>query len=103
MNACLTCGADVSVKGAEQGEIFTCGECGTDLEVLSLEPIVLGLAPETKEDWGSRSPASHCSTQPSARTRSYSSRRRAGAGTTSSASGMGISSSGFRETASLRT
>lgn len=40
------------MKGAEQGEILTCGECGTELEVLSLDPIQLALAPETDEDWG---------------------------------------------------
>lgn len=52
MSVCPTCGASVSVDGAEEGEILTCSECGTELEVLGLNPIKVALAPETKEDWG---------------------------------------------------
>ncbi|OGS48898.1 MAG: lysine biosynthesis protein LysW [Euryarchaeota archaeon RBG_16_68_13] len=52
MSACPTCGAGVTTDGAEQGEILTCGDCGTELEVLGLDPIQIALAPETKEDWG---------------------------------------------------
>jgi alpha-aminoadipate carrier protein LysW len=36
----------------EQGEIVPCPDCGADLEVLSTEPLTLGLAPEEGEDWG---------------------------------------------------
>ncbi len=52
MSACPTCGAGVANEGAEQGEILTCGDCGTELEVLSVDPFAIALAPETKEDWG---------------------------------------------------
>ncbi|OGS63615.1 MAG: lysine biosynthesis protein LysW [Euryarchaeota archaeon RBG_19FT_COMBO_69_17] len=52
MSTCPTCGAGVATEGAVQGEILTCGDCGTELEVLSLEPLAVALAPETQEDWG---------------------------------------------------
>jgi alpha-aminoadipate carrier protein LysW len=35
-----------------EGEIVPCGDCGADLEVLSVAPIKLALAPEVEEDWG---------------------------------------------------
>jgi alpha-aminoadipate carrier protein LysW len=34
------------------GEILVCPDCGMELEVTSLEPIVLVLAPSEEEDWG---------------------------------------------------
>jgi len=52
MSTCPTCGADVATGNVEQGEILTCVECGTELEVLSLDPVRIALAPETQEDWG---------------------------------------------------
>jgi alpha-aminoadipate carrier protein LysW len=39
--------ADVQV-----GEIVVCPDCGVELEVVSLGPIALELAPEVEEDWG---------------------------------------------------
>ncbi len=38
--------------GTELGEILVCPDCGVELEVTSLEPIVLALAPREEEDWG---------------------------------------------------
>lgn len=35
-----------------EGEIVPCGDCGADLEVLSVTPLTLALAPEVAEDWG---------------------------------------------------
>jgi alpha-aminoadipate carrier protein LysW len=52
MSPCPTCGADVATANAEQGEILTCGDCGTELEVVSLDPLTIATAPETQEDWG---------------------------------------------------
>lgn len=50
---CPECAAEINVdSNVEQGEIVPCPECGADLEVLSVGPIVLGLAPEEGEDWG---------------------------------------------------
>lgn len=33
-------------------EILPCEECGAELEVMSLEPFKVELAPEVEEDWG---------------------------------------------------
>jgi alpha-aminoadipate carrier protein LysW len=33
-------------------EIVVCPDCGVDLEVVSLEPVKLDLAPMEAEDWG---------------------------------------------------
>jgi len=35
-----------------QGEIIPCPSCGVDLEVVSISPLQLELAPEEQEDWG---------------------------------------------------
>ncbi len=49
---CPECGADLTLEDPIEGEITTCAECGVELEVLSLEPLELDLAPEEEEDWG---------------------------------------------------
>jgi len=33
-------------------ELLRCAECGAELEVVSLEPLALDLAPIEEEDWG---------------------------------------------------
>jgi alpha-aminoadipate carrier protein LysW len=50
--SCPECGAELALTGVEQGEIVTCPDCGVDLEVLTANPITVGLAPEEGEDWG---------------------------------------------------
>jgi alpha-aminoadipate carrier protein LysW len=51
--ACVECGADISLQDdLILGEIMPCPECGTELEVTSLDPVQLALAPEVEEDWG---------------------------------------------------
>ncbi len=51
--ACPECGETVEIgEDTIIGEIITCSGCELDLEVVSLEPIVLDLAPEEEEDWG---------------------------------------------------
>jgi len=53
MAECPVCGAEVSLGGdAVAGELIECPECATELEVLETDPVVLGEAPETEEDWG---------------------------------------------------
>ena len=53
MAECPVCGAAVDLADdAVVGELMECGDCGTELEVLSLDPVGLGEAPETEEDWG---------------------------------------------------
>jgi len=50
---CPVCDADVKVAaGVMLGELLNCGDCGTELEVTSLEPLAVEEAPEVQEDWG---------------------------------------------------
>jgi alpha-aminoadipate/glutamate carrier protein LysW len=50
---CPECGAETYLSDdVLEGEIIQCPECGTDLEVTSLKPPTLELAPEEEEDWG---------------------------------------------------
>lgn len=49
---CPECDAALDVNGVVQGEIVVCPSCGVDLEVMSLEPLSVALAPMEQEDWG---------------------------------------------------
>ncbi len=50
---CLECHGEITVADDTQaGEVITCPECSTDLEVLSVNPIKLAPAPVAQEDWG---------------------------------------------------
>lgn len=50
---CVECGAELTLADdAEIGEIVDCTTCGTELEVIDVNPPVLDLAPELEEDWG---------------------------------------------------
>jgi alpha-aminoadipate/glutamate carrier protein LysW len=49
---CPECEAELSLGDVIQGEIVVCSDCGVDLEVISLDPVVLELAPMEQEDWG---------------------------------------------------
>jgi alpha-aminoadipate carrier protein LysW len=50
---CLECGGTVQVdENVMLGEIVACIECSTELEVVSLDPLMVELAPEVEEDWG---------------------------------------------------
>lgn len=50
---CLECEAPLEVpEDRVIGEIVPCGECGCEMEVATLEPLTLELAPEIEEDWG---------------------------------------------------
>jgi len=50
---CPECAAEVSLADdVIEGEIVQCTECGAELEVVSLSPPTLDLAPEEEEDWG---------------------------------------------------
>lgn len=53
MATCLECAADLGLdESVEEGEIVVCPDCGVELEVMSVDPISLQLAPEVEEDWG---------------------------------------------------
>jgi alpha-aminoadipate carrier protein LysW len=50
---CPQCAAPIELAADTiQGEILQCPECGVELEVMSLDPLSLDLAPEVEEDWG---------------------------------------------------
>jgi len=50
---CPVCAADVEVQDdVMMGEILVCPECGTDLEVVSLDPLQIDEAPMELEDFG---------------------------------------------------
>lgn len=53
MPQCPVCAAEIELgDDTLVGELTECPDCGTELEVLGLDPLTLGEAPETEEDWG---------------------------------------------------
>ncbi len=49
---CPECKEDVFVDAdSEQGEVFSCDECGVDLELVGLDPIELDLVQGKKDDY----------------------------------------------------
>lgn len=50
---CPECGAEITLdEQTDQNEIIVCPDCGVDLEVISLDPPEVELAPMEEEDWG---------------------------------------------------
>jgi alpha-aminoadipate/glutamate carrier protein LysW len=50
---CPTCSAAVTLPAdVMEHELLPCSDCGAELEVISLHPITIELAPEVEEDWG---------------------------------------------------
>lgn len=50
---CPECDASISIPAnAMQNELISCPDCGVELEIVSLDPIQVELAPEVEEDWG---------------------------------------------------
>ena len=50
---CPECMAELSLPDdVEENEILVCPDCGVELEVISVEPLELEMAPEEAEDWG---------------------------------------------------
>ena len=53
MAECPVCGGEVELESDPVvGELLECPDCGSELEVLQVDPLNLGEAPETEEDWG---------------------------------------------------
>ncbi len=52
MANCPDCAAELDLNELELGELIVCDDCGSEIEVVGLEPLVLELAPEEEEDWG---------------------------------------------------
>jgi len=52
-SACPVCDAQVDLPpDVAASEVVRCGDCGSDLEVSSLDPPHLVEAPAEEEDWG---------------------------------------------------
>lgn len=50
---CPVCAAEVEFPDdAVEGELLSCPECGTELEIISVDPPELAEAPQEEEDWG---------------------------------------------------
>ncbi|MEL6330263.1 MAG: lysine biosynthesis protein LysW [Planctomycetota bacterium] len=50
---CPECTAEVGFERAPlNAEVVTCRGCQAELEVTSIEPLRVELAPEVEEDWG---------------------------------------------------
>ena len=50
---CPICEAEITLPAdCCEGELVVCPDCGTELEVISLNPATLEEAPQVQEDWG---------------------------------------------------
>lgn len=49
---CVECAAAVRLTNPVAGEVVDCPDCSVELEVTSVTPLTLALAPEEQEDWG---------------------------------------------------
>jgi alpha-aminoadipate carrier protein LysW len=50
---CPECAAEIELDAqVMEGEIVDCPDCGVELEVVSLDPVTLDMAPDEEEDWG---------------------------------------------------
>ena len=50
---CVVCEGQVTLPaGVMEGEILVCPDCGSELELISLDPAAVEEAPEVQEDWG---------------------------------------------------
>ncbi|MEK6973373.1 MAG: lysine biosynthesis protein LysW [archaeon] len=53
MAECPVCSSGIELgENTLKGELVTCTQCGTELEVASINPIALKEAPKEEEDWG---------------------------------------------------
>ncbi len=53
MNACPICGGGINVPAdVTINELLDCGECNSELELVSRQPVRLAEAPIEAEDWG---------------------------------------------------
>ena len=53
MATCPVCDGEVELADdVVPGELIECPDCGSELEVLEVDPPELAEAPESEEDWG---------------------------------------------------
>ena len=50
MSYCPECEAVIDEEFEDVGEIFSCPECGVELEVISIDPVEFDLAPVDDDD-----------------------------------------------------
>lgn len=50
--SCPECARELVLDDVIAGELLPCPDCGAELEILSLDPLQIELAPELEEDWG---------------------------------------------------
>ncbi len=50
---CPMCGAEIKLgDDTVEGELVSCSDCGTELEVTGVNPFTVSEAPKEEEDWG---------------------------------------------------
>lgn len=50
---CVACEGEVALSNdVETAEIVDCAACGTELEVVGVDPVEVDEAPDLDEDWG---------------------------------------------------
>lgn len=50
---CVVCEGIVTMpEDVMEGELLLCPDCGTELELVSMNPLTVEEAPEVQEDWG---------------------------------------------------
>lgn len=52
MTNCPECDAKLQLNDMIEAELFSCPDCGVELEVASTEPFRVNQAPKEAEDWG---------------------------------------------------
>jgi len=53
MAECPVCGGAVNLAAdTVAGELISCADCGSELEVKGVNPVALAEAPTEEEDWG---------------------------------------------------
>ncbi len=53
MTECTICAAEIErQEDTIIGELLTCNDCGTELEVTAIDPFIVEEAPQAEEDWG---------------------------------------------------
>jgi len=53
MTECPLCSGELALgDDTVKGELIECNECGSELEVVAVDPFQLNEAPQEEEDWG---------------------------------------------------
>lgn len=53
MAECPVCASEIEFQSDTiKGELISCMDCASELEVVSVDPAELEIAPELDEDWG---------------------------------------------------